>query len=222
MHSDAEITPPLYFVAPWLTTQLGLTPELLRAPSLLAGVATIPLIYLVGLRTVGRPAALVAATLTTLSPFMIFYSAEARGYALAMALVLLSTLALLAAVDDGRARWWVVYAAATWGAMYTHYTVVFVLVAQLLLAALGHPRGAPGGAAGQRRRGGRLPALAHRVGADLESPTTDILSALAPFTADTVSDRARPLGGGLSVPATRDRAARPARAGGARADRGSA
>ena len=102
VHTDAEITPPLSFVLAWLTTRLELTPELLRAPSLIAGSAAIPLIYLVGLRTVGRGAALVATALCALSPFMIFYSTEARGYALAITLVLGSTLALLVALDDGR------------------------------------------------------------------------------------------------------------------------
>src|SRR5436305_1528130 len=67
----AEITPPLQFVLSWLTSQLGHSPELLRAPSLIAGVATIPAVYLLGLRTVGRRAALLATALTTLSPFMI-------------------------------------------------------------------------------------------------------------------------------------------------------
>lgn len=48
----AEITPPLFFVASWLTSQAGHSPELVRLPSLLAGIATIPVVYLVGLRTV--------------------------------------------------------------------------------------------------------------------------------------------------------------------------
>src|SRR5918992_3043068 len=43
--TDAEITPPLSFLASWLTTRIALEPELLRLPSLLAGVATIPLVY---------------------------------------------------------------------------------------------------------------------------------------------------------------------------------
>src|SRR6266540_2301771 len=57
VHTDAEITPPLYFVLAWLTTRLDLTAEMLRAPSFLGGVAAIPLVYLLGLRTVGRAAA---------------------------------------------------------------------------------------------------------------------------------------------------------------------
>jgi mannosyltransferase len=182
VHTDAEITPPLYFVATWLTTRIDLAPELVRAPSLIAGVATIPLVYLLGIRTVGRRAGLVAAALTALSPFMVYYSAEARGYALMIALVVLSTLALLAAVDGGRARWWVAYAACACLAVYTHYTSVFALGGQLLWLLWAHPEA-------------RRPALAASAGAaiaflpwlsglrsDLGSDTTDILSALSPFT----------------------------------------
>src|SRR5918997_2957510 len=107
VHTDAEITPPLSFVLSWLTTRPELSPELLRLPSFIAGAATIPLIYAVGARTVGRGAALLAAALAALSPFLIFYSTEARSYALLVAFVLVSTLALLVAVEGGRTRWWV-------------------------------------------------------------------------------------------------------------------
>jgi hypothetical protein len=182
VHTDAEITPPLYFVATWLTTRVDLAPELVRAPSLIAGVATIPLVYVLGLRTVGRAAGLLAAALTALSPFMVYYSAEARGYALTMALVVLSTIALLAAVDGGRARWWVAYGACACLAVYTHYTSVFALSGQLLWLLWAHPEA-------------RRPAVLASAGAavaflpwagglhgDLTSATTDILSALSPFT----------------------------------------
>src|SRR3954470_12353504 len=143
VHTDAEITPPLYFVAAWLTTRLGFAPELLRAPSLLAGAAAIPLVYLLGVRTVGRRAALVAAALTTFSPFMVYYATEARGYGLMMALVLGSTLCVLSAAEGGRTRWWAAYAACTCAAVYTHYTSVFVLGAQLAWVLWAHPAGRP-------------------------------------------------------------------------------
>jgi hypothetical protein len=181
VNTDAEITPPLFFVASWLATQIDLSPELARAPSLVAGVASIPVLYLLGLRTVGRPAALVATAITAVSPFMIYYSAEARGYALMMLMVMLSTLAMLLAVDTGRARWWVVYAACSCAAVYTHYTCVFALGAQFLWLLWAHPEA-------------RKPAVVANVGAavaflpwlsglrhDFDSPTTEILSALTPF-----------------------------------------
>jgi hypothetical protein len=187
VHSDAEITPPLFFVTAWLSTQIDLTPELLRAPSLLAGVVTIPLTYLLGRRTVGPAAGMVGAALTALSPFLIYYSAEARGYAVMVALLLGSTLAFLRAVDDRRTGWWVVYAVCTAAAMYTHYTAVFALAVQLLWLWWAHPEArraaivATGGAVVLF-----LPWISG-LQADFESPTTDILDAITPFDVDSVT-----------------------------------
>jgi mannosyltransferase len=182
VHTDAEITPPLYFVASWLATRIDLTPELLRAPSLLAGAATIPLVYAVGVRTVGRRAALVATALAACSPFLIFYSTEARGYALMMALVLLSTLALLHALDGRRNAWWILYAACTCGAVYSHYTSVFPLAAQLAWVLWAHPEARrPVLLANAAAVALFLPWLSGLRG-DMESETTDILSQLQPFT----------------------------------------
>ena len=186
VHTDAEITPPLYFAAAWLTTRIDLTPELLRAPSLLAGAAAIPLVYLLGVRTVRHRAALVAAALTTFSPFMVYYSAEARGYAVMIALVLGSTLCLLTAAEQGRARWWAAYAACACAAVYSHYTSVFALAGQLGWLLWAHP---------EARRAALVATAVAVVGflpwvsglkGDLESPTTDILSLLQPFTLGAV------------------------------------
>jgi Dolichyl-phosphate-mannose-protein mannosyltransferase len=184
--AHAEITPPLSFVLSWLSTRLGSTPELLRTPALLAGTATIPLVYALGLRTVGRRAALVAAALTAFSPFMIYYSAEARAYGLMMFFVVCATLAMLLAIDSGRGRWWVVYAGSSAAAFYTHYTCLFVLAAALLWALWAHPE--------SRRRlllanlGAALLVVPWIPGLinDLTSPTVKILSALSPFTAHDV------------------------------------
>ena len=184
--TTAEITPPLGFMASWLTSQIDLVPELIRLPALLAGIATIPLVYLVGCRTVGRSAALLAAALAAVSPFMIFYSAEARGYGLLMAFILLSTLSLLLAIDEGRRRWWFAYGLFVLLAAYTHYTSIFVLAGQFAWALWAHPNVrkrlllATAGAAVLY-----IPWLPSLKG-DLDSPTTDILGTLLPFTPSAV------------------------------------
>lgn len=135
---DTEKTPPFGFVLAWLSASLGDAPELARLPSVLASVATVPLVYLLGVRTTGRPAGLVAAAWFALSPFQIFYGTESRSYALVTALVVLSTLALLLALDERRTRWWVLYAAAAVGAVYTHYIAALVLGPQAVWALLAH------------------------------------------------------------------------------------
>lgn len=130
----ADLNPPLSFVLMWVTEKLSLSSAAIRLTSLLSGVVAIPLTCLLGLRTVGARAAVVGAALMALSPFLIFYSSEARPYALLMLLVLGSTLALLRALDTRSVRWWAVYAVLACGALYTHYVAVFPLAAQFAWA----------------------------------------------------------------------------------------
>ena len=99
-------------------------------PITLGATTTVPLVYVLGTRTVGRRAGVVGAGLFALSPMATFYATEARAYALMMLLVVLSTLALLRALDTNEARWWAAFAVAVIAAMYTHYTCIFVLATQ--------------------------------------------------------------------------------------------
>ncbi len=182
----AEITPPLSFLASWLSTRPGSTVELLRAPALLAGTATIPLVYLLGRRSVGRRAGLLAATLTALSPFMIYYSAEARAYGPMMFLLTAAVLSMLLAIDTRRGRYWALYAAFSAAAFYTHYTCAFVLAVALVWVLWSEP--AVRRQALLANAGAALLVVPWIPGliADLNSPTVKILSALSPFTVNAV------------------------------------
>ncbi|MFN8161885.1 MAG: glycosyltransferase family 39 protein [Solirubrobacterales bacterium] len=124
--------------------------------------------------------------LVTLSPFMIYYSTEARGYAVMIALLLASTLCLLRALEAPGVRWWVAYGAFSCAAMYTHYTVAFALIAQALWALWFHPPARRAVLAANL--GAALAYLPWASGAiaDLNSPTTKIASILLPFNADSV------------------------------------
>ena len=140
VYSNQETTPPLYFIVAWLTKGLLSSPvQSIRLVSLACGTAAIPLTFLLGLWTVGKRAALVGAACVALSPYMIFFSTEARPYMLVLFFALVSTLSLLRALDTGRVGWWVAYAAASAGAAYSHYTVVFLLVAQFAWAVWTQP-----------------------------------------------------------------------------------
>jgi mannosyltransferase len=141
VYSRQETTPPLYFILAWATKGLlGSAAQSIRLVSLLTGAAAIPLTFLLGLWTVGRRAALVAATLVACSPYMIYFSTEARAYMLVLFCALLSSISLLRALDTNRPLWWVGYAASTCAAVYSHYTVVFFLVAQLTWAFWFQPK----------------------------------------------------------------------------------
>ena len=79
----SESAPPLYYALAWLWTQVTGTGEFgLRSLSALAGVATVPVAYLLGAELRGRRAGLVAAALVAVNPMLLWYSQEARAYAL--------------------------------------------------------------------------------------------------------------------------------------------
>lgn len=186
VRGEQEVSPPLYFIFAWLFAQLGDPSLTMRLPSLIAGLATIPLTYLLGAWTVGRKAGLVGALLIAVSPFMIFYSAEARPYGMVTCLTLLSTLSLIAAVRGNRLRWWVAFAFFTAASMYSHYTALFVLSAQFIWALVYFK--------GLRFRmllagAGSvvlfLPWLPEYL-ADSDSPGASVIEALQPFTAAAV------------------------------------
>jgi Dolichyl-phosphate-mannose-protein mannosyltransferase len=132
--NSVDLNPPLFFVLAWALERLGDPPQLIRLVSLLAGSAAIPLTYLLGLWTVGRRAALVGGALVALSPFLIFYTTEARAYGLVLCLAVLCTLVLLKALNTDRLGWWAAYSACSCALIYTHYPPLFLLLGQFAWA----------------------------------------------------------------------------------------
>jgi uncharacterized membrane protein len=121
--------PPLSHLINHVFLELGDTDFMLRLPSALFGIASIPLLYLLAKRLAGERAALFATALMAISPFHLWFSQEARMYAQLVFFVLLSSLALFEAVDRGRAGWWILYTLAAIGGMYTHVYMAFTLTA---------------------------------------------------------------------------------------------
>jgi mannosyltransferase len=93
---NSNILPLYYLVAnAALPLRRGLGLEAaLRLPSVLAGVLSIPLLFLVVRRWLGDETALLAAALMTIAPFHIWYSQEARPYALLLLLSLVAVYCL--------------------------------------------------------------------------------------------------------------------------------
>ena len=101
-----------------------------------------------------------APAVFAIAPFAVYYGSEARAYSALTCLALASTYALLRALDGNSRWWWAAFAAATAAVMYTHYTGVFVLLAQTGVGAVVPPRPLAGDRHLRRRRGGLLPAVA--------------------------------------------------------------
>ena len=147
--SANEPNPPLYFVVAWLWTHVfGASAGGLRSLSAVVGTATVPLVYLAGRELVSRRAGLFAAGLVTLSPFMIWYSQEAREYGLLAALSAASLIFFARLWRGPGTRrdliWWTVFSGL---ALLTQYFAVFLIGAEALLLLY------------RRRDGGVLAAL---------------------------------------------------------------
>lgn len=131
---NTEITPPLYYSLAWVWGQIfGYGEAGLRSLSALAGVATIPAAYAAAARLVSPRVGLSAAALVACNPLLIWYSQEARSYAV---LVLFSTLSLLAFAhlrtphpSTRRLAAWAVAAGLT---IATHYYGVLAVAPQAL------------------------------------------------------------------------------------------
>ncbi len=115
----------------------------IRLPAVLFGAATVPLLYLLGTRIVGRREALLAAAFLAVSYHHVWFSQNARGYALLGTSAVLSAWLLLRCLDDPRKRFMVGYGLTIALGAWTHLTMVFVAAghgaACALLFLLGRP-----------------------------------------------------------------------------------
>ena len=129
-----EPNPPLFFVIGWLWANVFGTGEAgLRSLSALAGTAVIPIAYLCGRELVSGRAGLVAAALAALSPFMIWYSQEAREYMLLAALCGGSFLFFARTWRDPSGRNLFVWALLSGLALLTQYFAGFLVAAEAII-----------------------------------------------------------------------------------------
>jgi mannosyltransferase len=166
----SESAPPLYYVLAWLWTQVTGTGEFgLRSISALAGVIMVPVAYLLGAELRGRRTGIAAAALVAVNPMLVWYSQEARAYALFALLTAVSFLYFLRALrpaedvpsshpygglTHGTSRDMVLWGVFSALALATHYFAFFPLAAEALWLL-------------HRRRRAVVPGLAILAGAGL-------------------------------------------------------
>jgi 4-amino-4-deoxy-L-arabinose transferase-like glycosyltransferase len=128
-----ESTPPLYYVLAWVWARAFSTGEgALRLLSALAGVATVPVVYAVGRTLASRRIGLVAAALVATSPYLVFYSQEARSYALFALLSTAGVLCCIRAIQRPTVVTYGLWAGVSIAALATHYFAVFPWVGQVV------------------------------------------------------------------------------------------
>jgi hypothetical protein len=157
----SENTPPLWYVLEWgVTRVLGTGEVALRLLSALAGVATVPVVWAIGRELSGRRAAMIGAALVASSPLFVWYSQEARAYALFVLLLALTVLCFLRAEREPTPRRLAAFALSGSLALLSHYFAVFMLIPMALWLLLDHT-----GDRTAEDAGARLPAVLGALGA---------------------------------------------------------
>ena len=141
-NAAGDIHPPLYYYLLHFWIRLAGQGEFaVRSLSVLAGVALVGGAYLLGRRLFGLPTAILAALISALSPFQVYYSQEARMYVFVSLFGLLSMIAyerLLSSsvfTREGHMRWDIVlsvgaYVLTSLLTIYSQYFGLALLLAQ--------------------------------------------------------------------------------------------
>jgi mannosyltransferase len=123
--------PPLYYLLMhhWIPLVQG--EFLLRLPSALAGAAAVPLLYWLTREWSGQWSAMASAWFLAIMPLHIWYSQEARMYALVCTLGLASTLFYTLAIRRKKPLIWSAWIVMTVAGLYTHYSMLLLAFTQI-------------------------------------------------------------------------------------------
>lgn len=125
--------PPFYYLAAnFWTGIIGISEAKLRFLSVIFGVASIYLIFLIGKMIFDYKVGLVSAFILSINYLHILYSQEARSYSLVILLTLLTIYFLLNALKKEKMSYWIFYTLTGALLIYTHYFGVFALIFEYL------------------------------------------------------------------------------------------
>ncbi len=136
LHSivHTENTPPLWYLIAWADTRLlGSGEFALRLPSALAGIVTVPVAWAIGRELTARRASAIAmAAFVAVNPLLLWYSQEARAYALFVLFAALAMLCFLRALRRPTPGRMAAFALSGSLALLSHYFAVFLLIPMVL------------------------------------------------------------------------------------------
>jgi 4-amino-4-deoxy-L-arabinose transferase-like glycosyltransferase len=124
----SESNPPLYYALAWgWVKAFGRDEFGIRSLSALLGTLTVPLGYPLGRQLAGRRVGLVLTGLLAFNPMLIWYSQEARSYALLVFFGALSFLFFVRALDTRSGRDLALWALSSALALGSHYFAFFAV-----------------------------------------------------------------------------------------------
>ncbi len=126
-----DVTPPLNpFFVYIMTKSFPGSDFALRIPALIFGLISVPLLYLLGRQLFNEKVGLIASFLLAISPFHIWYSQDARMYALQWMLSLISLIYFVRALEKPDTGNLAGYFISTEAVLYTHQFGIFLVLLQ--------------------------------------------------------------------------------------------
>jgi len=136
VYSIGDFHPPGYFVMLWGWVRIfGSSEVASRLPSVIFGVLTVFLTYLIAKKLFSEKTGLLASFLLALAPLHIYYSQEARMYSFAAFAVALSFYALLKLLKMEKFSL-LLYAFSVFLILYSDYVAYFAIFAQLIFVVV--------------------------------------------------------------------------------------
>jgi uncharacterized membrane protein len=133
--------PPVYFLVEYYWSRLmGMPTPNVRLLSVLFGLLTIQMLFLLTRRLFGTVAGLMASLFLALSLLHVYYSQEIRVYALVPLLSLFSMYTFIGVLEQRRRVWWVAHVAANLLLVFTHLFAVLLILVQGCFLLLYHRR----------------------------------------------------------------------------------
>lgn len=126
-----DFHPPSHFFVLWMITHIfGFSEVIARVPSVIFGILTIYFTYLIGKRY-SKKVGLIGAILMAVAPLHIYYSQEARPYALGAFAVSVSSYFFLRFIRESDIKTFLLFSLATGLVLYSDYPAYFILPTQL-------------------------------------------------------------------------------------------
>jgi hypothetical protein len=128
LHFTAPPDLPLNFVITELIATLGTSELVVRLPEALMAVATVGLVYWIGVRYLNRSMAVVASLLLAVAAYHVWYAQDVRPYGPMALYAILSLAAILWLIERPRPLAAALFVVATTAGIYNHLFGLFPLV----------------------------------------------------------------------------------------------
>lgn len=123
-----NVHPPLYTLMMHFVIYMGKSEFILRLPSVIFGVITIPLSYLLAKELFNRKVGLITALILALSPLHIWMSQEARPYTLLPLLIIVCIYFFIKYLRTCEPRFLAYYIISIIVSLLTHYFTLFIVL----------------------------------------------------------------------------------------------